>query len=72
MEKTDLGFVFPLNAEWSDIGCWKSFWENSNKDSNNNILLGDSIQIGSKNSLISSYSRLTVALGVDDLIIVET
>ena len=72
MEKTDLGVVFPLNAEWSDIGGWQSFWENSVKDSNENLMIGDAIQISSKNSLINSYSRLVVALGVEDLIIVET
>ena len=72
MEKTDLGVVFPLNAEWSDIGGWNSFWENSVKDSNENLIIGDAIQISSQNSLINSYSRLVVALGVEDLIIVET
>ena len=72
MEKTKLGFVFPLNAEWSDIGGWQSLWENTKKDSDENLIIGNALQIASKNSLISSYSRLTIALGIDDLIIVET
>ena len=72
MEKTDLGFVLPLNAKWSDIGGWKSFWEQSKKDPNGNVLIGDSIQLSSKNNLISSYSRLTIGFGINDLIIVET
>ena len=72
MEKTDLGYVYPLDASWSDIGGWKSFWENSSKDSNGNVILGDSMQIESNNSLIASYSRLTVAMGVNDLIIIDT
>ena len=72
MEKTDLGYVFPLKAKWSDIGGWESYWENSLKDSNGNVLLGDSIQVKSKNSLITSYGRLTVTLGISDLIVVAT
>lgn len=72
MERTDRGFVFPLNAEWSDIGGWESFWENSDKDKDNNLVIGNAIQFSSKNSFISSYSRLTVAMGIDNLIIVET
>ena len=72
MEKTALGMVLPLNADWSDIGNWKSYWENTDKDENGNILIGDSSQISSKNSLIGSFSRLTIALGIEDLIIVET
>ena len=26
MEKTNLGFVLPLDAGWSDIGTWHSLW----------------------------------------------
>ena len=72
MEKTNLGVVLPLDAEWSDIGNWKSLWDNTDKDSNGNIILGDVKEMSSKNSLITSFSRLTVALGIEDLIIVET
>ena len=72
MEKTDHGYVFPLDANWSDIGGWESYWENSSKDSNGNVMLGDTIQIESKNNLITSDGRLTVTLGVSDLIVVTT
>ena len=72
MEKTSRGVVFPLNVEWSDIGSWKSFWENSPKDITGNVLIGDSIGVSSKNCLISSNSRLTVGLNIEDLIIIET
>jgi len=72
MEKTSLGVVFPLEVDWSDIGNWKSFWEKSPKDKNGNVLIGDSMEISSKNCLISSNSRLTVGLNIEDLIIVET
>ena len=72
MEKTSRGVVFSLNGEWSDIGSWKSFWENSSKDKMGNVLIGDAIEISSKNCLISSNSRLTVGLNIEDLIIIET
>ena len=72
MEKTSLGVVFPLNVDWSDIGSWKSFWEQSSKDKNGNVLIGDSIEISSRNCLISSNNRLTVGLDIEDLIIIET
>ena len=72
MEKTARGVVFPLKVEWSDIGSWKSLWENSTKDKKGNVLIGDSIEVSSKNCLISSNSRLTVGLNIKDLIIIET
>lgn len=72
MEKTSLGVVFPLDIGWSDIGSWDTFCENSSKDENGNVLIGDAIEISSNNCLISSNSRLTVGLCIDDIIIIET
>jgi len=72
MEKTSSGVVFPLHVEWSDIGGWQSFWENSLKDINGNVLIGDAIEMSSKNCLIKSNSRLTVGLGIEDLVVIET
>ena len=72
MEKSSLGVVFPLNVEWSDIGGWQSFWENSKKDESGNAILGDAFQISSKNCLINSNSRLTVGLGLESIVIIET
>tara|TARA_B100001248_G_scaffold160487_1_gene121042 strand:- start:2392 stop:3852 length:1461 start_codon:yes stop_codon:yes gene_type:complete len=72
MEKTSLGLVFPLDVGWSDIGGWKSFWETSDKDNNGNVLTGDAFEIKSKNCLINSNSRLTICLGLDDIVVIET
>lgn len=72
MEKSSLGVVFHLDIEWSDIGGWKSYWENSKKDENGNVIIGDALQIGSKNCLISSSNRLTVGLGLEEMVVVET
>ena len=27
MENTNKGIVLPLDAQWSDLGSWKSVWE---------------------------------------------
>ena len=72
MEKSSLGVVFHLDIDWSDIGGWKSFWESSKKNENGNVIIGDSLLISSKNCLISSNSRLTVGLGIEDMVVVET
>ncbi len=72
MEKTSLGIVLPINIGWSDIGSWKSVWENSDKDNNNNSSTGEVILKESYDSLIKSESRLVVAIGIKNLIVVET
>ena len=40
MEKTQNAYVFPFNAGWSDIGSWKSVWETSKKDHDENSING--------------------------------
>jgi len=72
MENTKLGMVIPLNADWSDIGGWKSIWENFDRDTNGNLLIGDALEFSSKNNLILSNNRLVIGLGIEELIVVET
>jgi mannose-1-phosphate guanylyltransferase len=72
MEKTDKAAVIPLDAGWSDVGSWTALWEIKQKDANGNVLQGDVITEGSQNCMIVGGERLVTALGVDDLIIVDT
>lgn len=72
MEKTEHAMVVPLNAGWSDIGSWSSLWEVNDKDNEGNSIHGDVMLSNSHNNLAMSESRLLAAVGVDDLIMVET
>ncbi|CAM4095714.1 mannose-1-phosphate guanylyltransferase/mannose-6-phosphate isomerase [Bordetella tumulicola] len=72
MEHTTNGAVVPLSAGWSDIGSWQTLWQVSEKDSNDNVLMGDVIALKSKNNLIRAEDRLVSVLGVDGLVVVET
>ena len=72
MEKSKISVVIPLDIGWSDIGGWESYWQNSKKDKNGNVIFGDVIHESTKNSFIRSESRLIVGLGIQDLIVVET
>ena len=72
MEKTKNAYVFPLNAGWSDIGSWDFVWNISKKDSMGNVKEGNVIEKNTKNSYLSSQSRLIAAIGLDNLIVVET
>ena len=72
MEKTNKGRTVPLNADWSDIGSWDKVWETSTKDSDGISKKGNVITIDSKNSLLISENRLTVGIGIENLIIIET
>jgi mannose-1-phosphate guanylyltransferase/mannose-6-phosphate isomerase len=61
-----------LNAGWNDLGAWDAVWQVGKQDENGNVTTGDAIASNSRNSLIHSSSRLVSAVGVDNLIIVET
>ena len=72
MEKTDLGFVSPLDVGWSDIGSWQSLWSVSDKDKHGNLISGNIIVDNVKNSYLRSEGRLIVGIGLENLVVVET
>lgn len=72
MEKTDAAVVVPLDAGWSDIGSWSALWEVSAKDAQGNVFKGDVLGEGARSTYVHADSRLVAAVGVEDLVIVET
>ena len=72
MEKTNKAIVLPLDAKWSDIGSWKSVWENSDKDKNGNISNGNVITEKTQNCYLRSENKLLVSLGIKNLVIIDT
>jgi len=72
MEQTQKAKVIPLNADWNDVGSWDALIDTKDIDSNGNVLEGDVILDDVQNTYIYSSNRLVSAIGVSDLIIVET
>ncbi|HEX7005842.1 MAG TPA: mannose-1-phosphate guanylyltransferase/mannose-6-phosphate isomerase, partial [Alphaproteobacteria bacterium] len=72
MERTDGAAVVPLDVGWSDVGSWAALWETAEKDGNGNALVGDVLAEGVTNSYIRGESRLVAAIGLEDVILVET
>lgn len=64
--------VLPLDAGWSDVGAWSALWEVREHDGAGNVLDGDAFVHESTNNLLIAQSRLLAAVGVDDLIVIET
>jgi mannose-1-phosphate guanylyltransferase/mannose-6-phosphate isomerase len=71
MEKTDKAAIVPMDAGWDDVGSW-SFLETRSRDSRGNYSRGDVLLEDSDNTLIHSESRLVAALGLKDVVVVET
>ncbi len=72
MEHTDRAVVVPLDAGWNDVGSWSALWDIKDKDSHNNVTEGDVLLENTSGSFIHSHDRLVAALGVEDLVIVDT
>jgi len=61
-----------LNAGWNDLGAWDAVWQVGKQDQEGNVTSGDTLLTNTKNSLIHASSRLVSAVGVENLVIVET
>jgi mannose-1-phosphate guanylyltransferase/mannose-6-phosphate isomerase len=61
-----------LDAGWNDLGAWDAVWQVGKQDAEGNVTSGDALLANTKNSLVHASSRLVSAVGVENLIIVET
>jgi len=72
MEHTDSAVVVPLDAGWSDVGSWAALWELEAEQGENNVFMGDIAAVDVSGSYLRSESRLVAAIGVRNLVVVET
>ncbi|MDH0746228.1 mannose-1-phosphate guanylyltransferase/mannose-6-phosphate isomerase [Pseudomonas sp. GD03842] len=72
MEKTQRACVVPLEAGWSDVGCWASLWEVHDKDEHGNVTKGDVVIQDSRNCMVQGNGKLVTVIGLDNIVVVET
>ncbi len=72
LEHSDRVSVVPVSMGWSDVGSWDAVFDMADKDQGQNAIYGDVLAIDCRNNLMRSESRLIAAVGVEDMIVVET
>ena len=75
MEHASDAVVVPLGTHWSDVGSWAALADLSDhaeKDESGNVAQGDVILQDARNVYARGETRLVTALGVEDLVIVDT
>ena len=72
MEQTNKAAVVTLDVGWNDLGEWDSIAAVSSKDESQNTMIGDVHVHDVRGSYVQANDRLVAALGVQDLVIVET
>ena len=72
MEKTTKAAVVTAPIGWNDVGSWAALWEIGDREEAGNVTTGDVLLHDVEGSYVRSESRLVSAVGVRDLVIVET
>ncbi|MBI4687027.1 MAG: mannose-1-phosphate guanylyltransferase/mannose-6-phosphate isomerase [Nitrospirae bacterium] len=72
IEKAGNIAIVPTDIGWSDVGSWHALEYILPLDSDNNVKHGNVISIESKNSIFYCGKRVVAAIGLDDMIVVDT
>jgi mannose-1-phosphate guanylyltransferase len=72
LEKSEDLVVVPTDFGWDDLGNWSSLGRFYPQDRDGNMVKGYFTGVETKNCIVDSPQKMVAALGVSDLIIVET
>ena len=72
MEKSDNVAVVACNIGWNDVGCWSAMSHLVPADLDGNRIIGDALTHDAKDCYIQAGDRMVGAVGVRDLIIIDT
>jgi mannose-1-phosphate guanylyltransferase len=74
MEKATNVYVLCSDFGWSDLGTWGSLYENSNKDTQGNVVTGKNVMLyGSKDCIVNMPNeKLVILHGLEGYIVVES
>lgn len=65
-------FVLPAEVGWSDIGSWAAVYELLAKENEDNVSAGNLLALDAKGNFFWSPKKLVAAIGVRDLVVVDT
>jgi mannose-1-phosphate guanylyltransferase/mannose-6-phosphate isomerase len=72
MEKTDRLLLVPADFDWADIGNWSELGDRVRADDRGNSVEGETILVDTRGSLILGDRRLVAAIGLEDMIIIDS
>lgn len=72
MEKSSQVAVVPCDIGWSDIGSWTALGDLLDADAQGNRVQGHALLHATHNTTIQSEQRLVAAVGLDNVVIVDT
>ncbi len=72
MERASNVKVIPSEIGWSDIGSWRSISELVAPDAQGNKVVGEAVLVETGNTYVQGDRRIIAAVGVENLIVVDT
>jgi mannose-1-phosphate guanylyltransferase len=73
MEKAEKVWTIPANFGWDDVGSWLAMERILLADENNNVAIGNVINIDSKNVIVhGGLERLVAVVGIENIFVVDT
>jgi len=72
MEKTDRLLLVPAAFDWADIGNWAELGDRVHADARGNSVEGEAVLVDTTGSLVFGDRRLVAAIGLEDMIIVDS
>jgi len=74
MEKADNVYVLPSQFGWTDLGTWGSLFESTERNENNNAVVGKNVILyNTKNSIINVPDhKLVVVQGLENVVVAES
>jgi mannose-1-phosphate guanylyltransferase/mannose-6-phosphate isomerase len=72
LEKSDCLAVVPSDMEWEDVGSWNALDTVLPRDNEGNIIIGNVVNIGSRESILYAGKRVIAAVGLKDIVVVDS
>ncbi len=72
MERATQRAVIPAHFDWSDIGSWTALSDLVTPDADGNRILGSALLVGAERTYVQAGKRIVAAIGVQDLMIIDT
>ena len=72
MEKTNRAEIIISQVGWGDVGSWKALENHLPTDTSGNAASKKHILIDTKNSIIEGDNRMIAAIGLKDMVVIDT
>jgi mannose-1-phosphate guanylyltransferase/mannose-6-phosphate isomerase-like protein (cupin superfamily) len=72
LERSSDILMVPATFTWSDLGSWAALDEIIPRNSDGNILKGNTIDVGSRDSIVFAGERLVTTIGLKEMVVVDT